>query len=553
MPRFRRLFNTKEEAVMFFCEKNIQDKKPHKVTRSTKDRFSASCKVDGCQYNVSVRRRLDGLFHVVSFHKHTCDSLFPTIKASWVKKLAKDTLAGTPKIGTKKLKESLHAEHGVVVQTWTVQRGLTQARQSLAKDAEEYGKLRPLFAQLTHTDERTVTDVLLDGDCLKRSFLCLGMCVSAFGHSLKVLGVDGCHLKTQNGGVVLVATAIDGNGNIFPVAVGTAEQECVAAWTWFLQRVRTALQIGNGDGVVVLSDMEKGIDNAVASQLPQASHGLCLFHIEKNFVKRFHTNFNGILWKAARATTPEGFNSYINNLRSISPESAQYILSKHPEKWARAFFNGRRFGHLTSNVAESANAFISDLRTLHPTHFFAGFIRKVNALFLERRSLHAKLRPDALPEKPAALVKKAIDQCRTLRVIQHSETLFEVQRMTSRNEFRSVDVGALRCSCGFPQEEALPCRHICAACLFKTVDPRTLVIPERRAGALQALYVGSTVPVDLTLLENDGTRAPAYKQGRGRPKTKRIRSVIEAGRKRPVVCRRCGGSGHNARTCNNDD
>ena len=219
---------------MFFCEKNIQDKKPHKVTRSTKDRFSASCKVDGCQYNLSVRRRLDGLFHVVSFHKHTCDSLFPTIKASWVKKMAKDTLAGTPKIGTKKLKESLHAEHGVVVQTWTVQRGLTQARQSLAKDAEEYGKLRPLFAQLTHTDERTVTDVLLDGDRLKRSFLCLGMCVSAFGHSLKVLGVDGCHLKTQNGGVVLVATAIDGNGNIFPVAVGTAEQECVATWTWFL-------------------------------------------------------------------------------------------------------------------------------------------------------------------------------------------------------------------------------------------------------------------------------------------------------------------------------
>ena len=130
-------------------------------------------------------------------------------------------------------------------------------------------------------------------------------------------------------------------------------------------------------------------------------------------------------------------------------------------------------------MAESANAFISDLRTLHPTHLFAGFIRKVNALFLKRRSLHATLQHDALPEKPAALVKKAIDECRTLRVIQHSETLFEVQRMSSLNEFRSVDVGALRCSFGFPQEDALPCRHVCAACLFKAVDPRTLVIPER--------------------------------------------------------------------------
>ena len=158
-------------------------------------------------------------------------------------------------------------------------------------------------------------------------------------------------------------------------------------------------------------------------------------------MKRFHTNFNGILWKAARATTPEGFNSCIGALRRVSPKAAEYVLSKHPEKWARAFFNGRRFGHLTSNVAESANAFISDLRTLHPTHLFAGFIRKVNALFLKRRSLHATLQPDALPGKPAALVKKAIDECRTLRVIQHSETLFEVQRMSSLNEFRSVDVG----------------------------------------------------------------------------------------------------------------
>ena len=83
-----------------------------------------------------------------------------------------------------------------------------------------------------------------------------------------VVVIDGCHFRKRNGGVILVATAIDGNGNIFPVAIGTAEQECVDAWTWFLQRVRTALQIGSGNGVVVLSDMGKGIDNTDSSLLP---------------------------------------------------------------------------------------------------------------------------------------------------------------------------------------------------------------------------------------------------------------------------------------------
>ena len=89
MPRFRRQFNSNDEAVMFFCEKNVCGRKSHRVIRSTKDRFSAAFKVDECQFSVSVRKRIDGLFHVVSFHKHTCDGLLPTIKASWVKKLAK--------------------------------------------------------------------------------------------------------------------------------------------------------------------------------------------------------------------------------------------------------------------------------------------------------------------------------------------------------------------------------------------------------------------------------------------------------------------------------
>ena len=86
------------------------------------------------------------------------------------------------------------------------------------------------------------------------------------------------------------------------------------------------------------------------------------------------------------SNTQEGFNSCIAVVQSISPEAAECVPTKHTEKWARVFFNGRRFGHLTSNVAESANAFISDLRTLHQTHLFAGFIHKINELFLRSLS-----------------------------------------------------------------------------------------------------------------------------------------------------------------------
>ena len=86
--------------------------------------------------------------------------------------------------------------------------------------------------------------------------------------------------------------------------------------------------------------------------------------------------------------------------------------------------------------------------------------------------------------------------------------LFEVQRMASRNEFRTVYIGALKCSCVFLQEEALPCMHVCAACLFKAVYSRSS--STRSAGPLQALFAGSTVALALTLILNDRTHAPAY-------------------------------------------
>ena len=99
-----------------------------------------------------------------------------------------------------------------------------------------------------------------------------------------------------------------------------------------MERLRLDLRVGTGMGVVVMSDMEKGIDSAVASLLPDASHGICLFHVEKHLVKKFWSNFNGILWRAARETTREGFDACIETIRRASPAAAEYVLSKPPEK-----------------------------------------------------------------------------------------------------------------------------------------------------------------------------------------------------------------------------
>ena len=56
------------------------------------------------------------------------------------------------------------------------------------------------------------------------------MCVNAYHNSTKVIALDGCHIKAKYGGVILDATVLDGNGNVFPAAVGITEIENQDTW-----------------------------------------------------------------------------------------------------------------------------------------------------------------------------------------------------------------------------------------------------------------------------------------------------------------------------------
>ena len=278
--------------------------------------------------------------------------------------------------------------------------------------------------------------------------------------------------------------------------------------------------------------MEKGIERAVGDVLPLARHGFCLRHMEKNLVKHFKTNLNGALWKAAMCATKADFDDYIATVRAANPAAADYISAIPAEKWARSHFGAARFGHLTSNMAESTNSWLEDARHLPPTQFFACFVRNVNGLFFRRRKKYAEMPANSFPRRVAAVLATSIDEGRYLRVTRNSEQLFEVQSRSTPNCMRVVNTANISCTCGFPQETKLPCRHLAAALMFDFTDPRTLVAGERRVEALRAVYAGCVVPIDISQLRDDGLRPPAVRRGRGRPRVKRIRSAFEGTTKR---------------------
>jgi hypothetical protein len=48
------------------------------------------------------------------------------------------------------------------------------------------------------------------------------------------IGVDGCHLKTRYGGILLIAVGRDANDQYYPLAFGVVEVENKESWRWFL-------------------------------------------------------------------------------------------------------------------------------------------------------------------------------------------------------------------------------------------------------------------------------------------------------------------------------
>ncbi|XP_039169472.1 uncharacterized protein LOC120293792 [Eucalyptus grandis] len=52
----------------------------------------------------------------------------------------------------------------------------------------------------------------------------------------RVIGLDGCFLKTGLRGMLLCAIGRDGNNQMFPIAWAIVEVESEASWTWFLTR-----------------------------------------------------------------------------------------------------------------------------------------------------------------------------------------------------------------------------------------------------------------------------------------------------------------------------
>ena len=119
-PNEPQYLHTKQDVMLFVCNKSVLLKKPFLISESELLRNSILCPQVGCESTMHFYQRLDGVFNLCLVRKHTCDAVRPTIRRVWVITKAKEILRERPKIAVSELRDCLKQRHEVDVDTMIV-------------------------------------------------------------------------------------------------------------------------------------------------------------------------------------------------------------------------------------------------------------------------------------------------------------------------------------------------------------------------------------------------------------------------------------------------
>ncbi|KAE8242607.1 hypothetical protein A4X13_0g7091 [Tilletia indica] len=274
----------------------------------------------------------------------------------------------TPKTSAKEISQQLKHSKGYQAEKDAVYK----AKSAILSEAygDEVGSFKRLPAyveQLQAADPGTHAVLELKDGVFKQVFVCPGACRLAGDKCRHWLAMDATLMKTKYEMRLNLAAAIDGTGSLILVGWALTPGETEDNWHCFMNNLRHSLSGLDGASNTVVSNRNAGLLSAIEVVLPDANSVYCCFHIAKNIKDRRYSAAAGrLFWTMVYARTKDRFDGQMMRLNEVDKEAAEYLEKIDTDKWATHAVKGRRYGHVTSNLAEIANAKPLEARELPP-------------------------------------------------------------------------------------------------------------------------------------------------------------------------------------------
>jgi hypothetical protein len=392
----------------------------------------------------------------------------------------------------------------------------------------------------------------IDGK-FKAAFFSPAPCRHAFDSIREIVFLDGTHTFGRYKMILLIAVGIDANGHVIPLAYSLVPVEDEYWWIWFLQQLALALEdlTKSNKRQVIMSDRQKGLINAVATALPYATQAHCCNHICANVEVKYGKALRQLFWKCVYADSKEKFKKALQAIQEVNSPAAKYIDDIPHALWTTYAFPISRFGHVTSNCAESLNATWKPLRQLPPLAMVDAIYQWILKEWRPRHLQNCQFTRFA--DVPYILFQENLKVSRKYQAHAVNSNIYQVEIPNTPARWE-INFKGFKCSCGKWIDLQIPCAHAIRAILTAGQDP----LDEQFFSVLytiQALRYTYSYPVRPVLIENlvkdDSIQPPEFQKQAGRPRTKRIRRKPHSRDTRVMTCSACGEQGHNRATCSN--
>lgn len=535
----------------------------YKFIKNDGVRVTAECSAENCPWRVHASKSpAKQEFTIKKMNNiHTCrreiGKAHRLASQRWVASVIKEKLREAPNYKPREIANDLNREYGLNMKYAQAWRGKYVAKKELRNPHEEARNQLPWYCErIMETNPGSVATLQTTEDLKCHIFVSFHASLSGFEHGCRpLLFLDGISLKANKHWKLLVATAVDGENNFFPVSFSVAETETFEQWHWFLLQLKSALTMSRT--VTFVSNKQNGLENAVAQVFEDGYHAYCVRQLTEDFNRQVDNSLtqeskNTVLdafQRSIYACKAEEFNECIETIKVESKGLAEWVLSTKPEFWSNAFFKGLRFGEYSSKSVETFNSWIST--KYEPSVMqMIDIIRckMMELMYTRRKSLESW--SEVLTPSAKQRVEEEMTKAQALNVICTSSSVFEVRD----HLINVVNMETWECTCRRWQVGGLPCAHALAV-----IEQNHGFVYDYTSKYFTTEFFRLTYSLSINPIPDAGKPTcsdivdmtascpPRIRRMVGRPKLKPADPRITI--KRAVRCGKCQGYGHNKQTC----
>ncbi|KAL3679109.1 hypothetical protein R1sor_022065 [Riccia sorocarpa] len=351
-----------------------------------------------------------------------------------------------------------------------------------------------------------------------------------------MIAMDACHTKNKKYPTLLfLATVVDGNSNILVLAYGIAPVEDRETWCWFVENLKHAIHGLASPNVLIVSDRQKGLVDAVADELPSNEHVHCTFHLRMNLKRHFGAQVAQYFHRLIYAETKDIFEDALKDLEERFPngkEAVQYINGIDRTKFARYAMKLPRYGRVTSNLVECMNGAFLKLRVYAARRLIFEVWTYMMRKFYKRR-VAAETSVELLTKYAKDRLSEFEREFGRYVTCNSDQNVALVQTNGGAEQFVVNRLPRLSCTCFESQEMLWPCIHVMSWCRSKGEDYLQFVDRIYFQKSLAACYSQNIPPITEQDLKVSVTcRAPEPAIRRGRARMVRIPNGGGRGRRR---------------------